>query len=163
MQRLLILIVPILGLFGQLPPPPTEGMGPDDKDPRAIIEKVRIYLLTEKLDLSSEQAMKFFPRLNELRKIEDVFQKERMEIIAKMEKLVQDKASDKELLKALDSFENLMKTKAENDKKVRDELRELLTPVQQAKFMVFQVKFEQEIRDMIREIRENRPPRPPKD
>jgi hypothetical protein len=161
MLRLLILFVPVLGLFAQGPPPPPE-MGPGDKDPRAIIEKVRIYLLTEKLDLSSDQAMKFFPKLNELRKIEDEFQKQRMDIILKLEKLVQDKASDKDLLKTLDGFETLVKAKAENDKKIRDELRALLTPVQQAKFMVFQVKFEQEIRDMIREIRENRPPRPPK-
>ena len=159
MLRWLILIAPFISLFGQDPmmPPP----GREDKDPRAIIEKVRIYLLTEKLDLSEEQAVKFFPKLNDLRKAEEDFQKERMDIIAKLEGQVRDKASEKDLLQTLGGFEILIKTKADKDKKIRDELRSLLTPVQQAKFLIFQTKFEQEIRDMIREIRGNRPP-PPK-
>jgi len=160
MLRWLVLIAPLVGLFGQAPmmPPP----GSEEKDPRAIIEKVRIYLLTEKLDLSEEQAVKFFPKLNDLRKVEEDFQKERMDIIAKLETQVQDKASEKDLLQTLNGFENLIKTKADKDKKIREELRILLTPVQQAKFLIFQTKFEQEIRDMIREIRGNRPI-PPKD
>jgi Spy/CpxP family protein refolding chaperone len=160
MLRWLVLIAPLVGLFGQAPmmPPP----GSEEKDPRAIIEKVRIYLLTEKLDLSEEQAVKFFPKLNDLRKVEEDFQKERMDIIAKLETQVQDKASEKDLLQTLNGFENLIKTKADKDKKIREELRILLTPVQQAKFLIFQTKFEQEIRDMIREIRGNRPT-PPKD
>jgi hypothetical protein len=160
MLRWLVLITPLVGLFGQAPmmPPP----GSEEKDPRAIIEKVRIYLLTEKLDLSEEQAVKFFPKLNDLRKVEEDFQKERMDIIAKLETQVQNKASEKDLLQTLNGFENLIKTKADKDKKIREELRILLTPVQQAKFLIFQTKFEQEIRDMIREIRGNRPI-PPKD
>jgi len=160
MLRWLFLIAPLVSLFGQAPmiPPP----GPGEKDPRAIIEKVRIYLLTEKLDLSEEQAVKFFPKLNDLRKAEEDFQKERMDIIAKLETQVRDKASEKDLLQTLNGFENLIKMKADKDKKIRDDLRVLLTPVQQVKFLIFQTKFEQEIRDMIREIRGNRPP-PPKD
>ena len=160
MLRWLVLIAPLISLFGQDPmmPPP----GSEDKDPRAIIEKVRIYLLTEKLDLSEEQAVKFFPKLNDLRKAEEDVQKERMGIIAKLEGQVREKASEKDLLQTLSGFENLIKTKADKDKKIRDELRSLLTPVQQAKFLIFQTKFEQEIRDMIREIRGNRPPPPKK-
>jgi hypothetical protein len=157
MLRWLVLIVPFVSLFGQGPMPPPE---PGEKDPRAIIEKVRIYLLTEKLDLSTEQAVKFFPKLNELRKIEDDFQKERMEIMVRLENQVADKASEKDLRQTLDGFENLIKTKADKDKKIRDELKNVLTPVQQAKFLIFQTKFEKEIRDMIREIRGNRPPLP---
>jgi len=157
MLRWLILITPIISLFGQAPRP-----GPEERDPRAIIEKVRIYRLTEELDLSTDQAVKFFPKLNELRKAEDDFQKERMEFIAKLEEQVRDQAPEKDLVQTLNGFEALIKVKMEKDKKIRDELRVLLTPVQQAKFVIFQTKFEQEIREMIREIRGHRPP-PPKD
>jgi len=36
----------------------------DENDPRAIIEKVKIYRLTKDLDLTTEQAILFFPKKN---------------------------------------------------------------------------------------------------
>jgi len=49
----------------------------NNEDPRAIIEKVRIYRLTQELDLTTEQAIEFFPKLNELQKIERHLDKKR--------------------------------------------------------------------------------------
>jgi Spy/CpxP family protein refolding chaperone len=152
MGRLLVLLASVIALFAQ-------GPGPGDKDPRAIIEKVRIYRLTEELDLSTDQAVKFFPKMNELRKLEDDFQKARMDMIQKLEEQIRDKASDKDIIQTLNDFEDATRVKWEKDQKIRTEIKALLTPWQQAKLLIFQDKFEREIRDMIREIRDRRPPK----
>lgn len=150
MYRMLVLLASVIALFAQ---------GPEDKDPRAIIEKVRIYRLTEELDLSTDQAVKFFPKLNELRKLEDDFQKARMDMIRKLEEQIRDKAADKDIIQTLNDFENAAGVKLANDQKIRVEIKAVLTPRQQAKLLIFEDKFEREIRDMIRKIRERRPPK----
>jgi hypothetical protein len=149
---MLVLLASVIALFAQ-------GPGSEDKDPRAIIEKVRIYRLTEELDLSTDQAVKFFPKLKEFRKLEDDFQKARMDMIQKLEEQIRDKAPDKDIIQTLNDFENAASVKLANDQKIRTGIKAILTPWQQAKLLIFEDKFEREIRDMIRKIRERRPPK----
>lgn len=130
----------------------------DDKDPREIIEKVRIFKLTQELDLTTEQAVKFFPKLNELRKIEQEFQKERMDILKELRDLIKNDASDKEITKVITKFEEAHKKKMVGQIKKMEEIKEVLTPLQQAKYLIFQEEFEREIRDLIKEVRKHRPP-----
>jgi len=129
----------------------------DEKDPREIIEKVRIYRLTQELDLTTEQATKFFPRLNELRKIEQVFQKERMDIIFELKKMVKNNVPDNEIAKSISRYETVLEKKAEGQKKIIQEMKEVLTPTQQAKYLIFQEEFEREIRELIREVKKRHP------
>ncbi len=155
MLRWLIISIPFIPLFAQGPPPP-----PPDKNPRAIIEKVRIYELTQRLNLTTEQAIKFFPKLNELRKNEESFQKQRMEVIRDLKDLVDKKATDVELNKVLKRFEDARREKWQKDSLLFQDFKALLTPLQQANLIVFEAEFERDIREMIRKIRENRPSPP---
>jgi len=155
MLRWLIISIPFISLFAQGPPPP-----PSDKNPRAIIEKVRIYELTQRLNLTTEQAIKFFPKLNELRKNEESFQKQRMEVIRDLKDLVDKKATDVELNKVLKRFEDARREKWQKDSLLFQDFKALLTPLQQANLIVFEAEFERDIREMIRKIRENRPSPP---
>uniref|UniRef100_A0A7C4TH48 Periplasmic heavy metal sensor n=1 Tax=candidate division WOR-3 bacterium TaxID=2052148 RepID=A0A7C4TH48_UNCW3 len=129
----------------------------DEKDPREIIEKVRIYKLTEALDLTTEQAAKFFPRLKEMRKTEQEFQRERIEIIQKLKQMLKEGATEQEISKVLDRYSEIHKKKMERHIKEIGELKEILTPSQQAKFLIFQEEFEKEIRDLIKEVRKRHP------
>jgi Spy/CpxP family protein refolding chaperone len=148
----------VIGLLGCL----VFAQGPPDKDdPREIIEKVRMYRLTQELDLTTEQAVKFFPKLNEIRKSEQKFFEERLEIIKELRELLKDSSADKELTTVIDRFKTIQDERQRVQGKTMDEIREILSPQQQARFLIFQEEFEREIREVIKEVRGHRPP-PPK-
>ncbi|MEO0128931.1 MAG: Spy/CpxP family protein refolding chaperone [candidate division WOR-3 bacterium] len=153
MKKFIIFFLPLLFIFAQ-------GKS-EEKDPREIIEKVRVYKLTEQLDLSEEQITKLFPRLKEMRKNEQEFHKQRMEIIQKLKELLDEKAKEQEIVKTLNRLQELQKKRFESQLKELEEIKQILTPEQQAKFIIFQEEFEKEIRDLIREIRWRRHPPPP--
>ncbi len=154
MKKLILLFVPVLLLVAQEPY--------DKKDPREIIEKVRIYKLTEALDLTEEQTTKFFPHLKEMRKTEQEFQKQRLELIQKLRDLLKNNTPEQEIVNVLNKFQEIHKKRITAQMKEIEDLRQILTPVQQAKFMIFQEDFEREIRELIREVRKGRN-KPPED
>lgn len=130
----------------------------DDQDPRAIIEKVKIYRLTQELDLTTEQAVVFFPKLNELQKIEREFGEGKKEIIDNLKKLIKDNASEQEILEEVAKYEKLHKDKLTKQMDKIKELWKILTPIQRAKFLIFQEEFNKEIREMIKKIKKDREP-----
>lgn len=129
----------------------------DDKDPRAIIEKVKIYRLTQELDLSTEQAVMFFPKLHELQKIEKGFRQEKIRILFELKDLLRNNADDKEILKIVSKYEDIQRKKIEDQIKKIKEMWKILTPVQRAKFLIFQEEFDREIREMIKQVKKHRP------
>ena len=130
----------------------------DDQDPRAIIEKVKIYRLTQELDLTTEQAVVFFPKLNELQKIEREFGEGKMKIINELKRLVNDNASDEKILEEVSKYEKLHKDKMTKQMNKIKELWKILTPIQRAKFLIFQEEFNKEIREMIKKIKKHQEP-----
>lgn len=129
----------------------------DAQDPRAIIEKVRIYRLTRELDLTTEQAVELFPKLNELQKIDREFRNQQQEIIEDLRELVGESAPDKEIIRSLSRYEDIFRERLERQINKMKEIRKMLSPSQQAKFIIFQDEFEREIREMIREVKKLRP------
>ena len=128
----------------------------DEDDPRAIIEKVRIYLITKELDLTSEQAVQFFPKLNELQKIEKEFRKKRADMLIELNKLLEHEAANQKILEVIREYENVHNKKIENQKMELKEMKKILSPMQQAKYLIFQEKFEREIRSLIKEVKKHR-------
>lgn len=130
----------------------------NDDDPRAIIEKVKIYRLTQELDLTTEQAVRFFPKLNDLQKIERKFGEDKMRIIHGLKELLREHASDEKILEVVAKFEELQKDKLTKQIEKMKEIWQILTPVQRAKFLIFQEEFNREIREMIKKIKKHRKP-----
>jgi hypothetical protein len=126
-------------------------------DPRAIIEKVRIYRLTQELDLTTEQAIEFFPKLNELQRVDREFRNAQQEILRELRILVRDSAPDIEILESLTKYEDALKNRVERQIIKIKEIRKMLTPNQQARYLIFQDEFEREIRRMIQEVRRLHP------
>lgn len=154
MKKLILLFVPVLLLVAQNPG--------DEKDPREIIEKVRIYKLTEALDLTEEQTTKFFPHLKEMRKTEQEIQKQRLELVQKLRDLIKNNAPEQEIVNVLNKLQEIHKKRMVAQMKEIEDLRQILTPIQQAKFMIFQENFEREIRELIRQVRKGHH-KPPED
>jgi len=127
----------------------------DEKDPRVIIEKVKIWRITQELDLTTEQAERFFPRLHELHKIEKEFHDERMHMLAELENLLSKNAAEEEIMKVMNRYDDVYRQKSENEIQKLEAMWQVLTPVQRAKYVIFEEEFMREIRDMIREIKKH--------
>ncbi len=123
------------------------------------IEKLRIWKMTEFLDLTTEQAGKFFPALKELdEKTSDLFDKryKLMDDILEKSKQKEYNPSDKELekiLKKLDQYDK--KIKEIKMTFVREEL-DYLTNQQKVKYLVFDIKFKSHL---IRALRDHHNPK----
>jgi HSP90 family molecular chaperone len=149
MKRVLIVLPFLLGIL--------IAQENETDDPRVIIEKIRIYRLTRELDLTTEQAIKFFPKLNELQKIDKDFRARQEEILDNLKAMIHEDAEQKEIMKSLSRYETIFKEKVERQLSKMREIQELLTPVQQARYLIFQDEFEREIRRMIKEVRKLKP------
>ncbi|OPX18267.1 hypothetical protein BXT86_02100 [candidate division WOR-3 bacterium 4484_100] len=129
-------------------------------DPREIIEKVKIYRLTKELDLSTDQATKFFPRLNEYQKEERNFRERKGEILDELKGLLRREAPESKITPLLKEYEELLKEHAQTQIKRIKEMWQILTPIQRAKYLIFEDEFRQEIKQMIKEIRRHRREKP---
>lgn len=149
MKRLLVIICLLFVIsFAQ---------GNETNDPRAIIEQIRIYRLTKELDLTTEQAYVFFPKLNELQKIDQEFRAEQQAILKELRVLIQNDSREAEILNSLSRYEGIFRDRVERQINKLREIRDMLTPNQQAKYLLFQDEFEREIRQLIKQVRKRHP------
>lgn len=128
----------------------------DAKDPRVIIEEVRIYRLTQELDLTSEQATRLFPKLHELRKAERDVRKERIHLLSQLRNLLRGDASNQKIQEVIKQYQATHIKRLEQEVENLKEMEKILTPKQQAKFLIFEEEFRREIIDMIKLIRKMR-------
>jgi Spy/CpxP family protein refolding chaperone len=127
-----------------------------------MIETMRIWRMTEALDLTEEQVSKFFPRLKDLEKIREGHQRERHSILREINNLLENgEVGERDLKERIAALESEERRFVEERERLRTELRSILTIEQQARFLVFQEEFERELREMIREAR-RREPSPPR-
>jgi Spy/CpxP family protein refolding chaperone len=135
---------------------PLFGQQFDEKDPRVIIEKVRIYQLTKELDLTSAQAEQFFPKLHELRKVEETLRERRMTLLSELRNLVHSEASNQDILETIKQYEAAHIKQIEQEVEHMKEIESILTPMQQAKFLIFEEDFMRDLLRMIKAVKEHR-------
>ncbi|MEO0083796.1 MAG: hypothetical protein ABIK33_05395 [candidate division WOR-3 bacterium] len=127
------------------------------KHPGQMMETIRVWRLTEILNLTEDQSVRFFPKIKELQKAREEFEQKRIEISSAIEDLLKDaKKYEKELKAKIQEFEQYETKLHEKEKQLRKEIANILTPEQQAKFMLFQMRFNREMREMIKEMRERK-------
>ncbi|MDI6741054.1 MAG: hypothetical protein QME74_11930 [Candidatus Edwardsbacteria bacterium] len=123
---------------------------------RKMLEAVRISRMTEALDLSEEQIAKFFPRLRKMEEAMRSFDPQRDRLVADLEKLLAEKGKDSELKSRLDQIDKIEEQKLRRMLAGRADLDALLSVSQRAILRVFNQRFDEEIRSMVRNIRERR-------
>ncbi len=123
------------------------------KDTRDMIEDLRIVRLTKELNLNDQQLAKFLPKMREIEASRREFHQKRMGLIKDMDDLLGRKASEKDLQAKLSEMERLESDFQSKERETRRELLGQLSVEQQARFFVFQEKFEREIRELIRNIK----------
>lgn len=116
------------------------------------MEMMMTWKLTNDLDLTSEQAEKFFPRLKEHRenmeKLEEEIYTVSKEIRSKIDK--EKEISNAEFKTVLDKVNELEKQKVDEKERFVNELEDILTINQRAKLALFKQYFVRDIRKQIR-------------
>lgn len=123
---------------------------------RRMLEAVRISRMTEAVNLSEDQIAKFFPRLRKMEESLRAFDKQRDDLVTELEKLLADSPNDAELKSKLDQIDRIEELKLRRLLSGRAELDALLSLSQRARLRVFNQRFEEEVRSMVRTIRERR-------
>jgi Spy/CpxP family protein refolding chaperone len=132
--------------------PPPEG--PRREKIRQRIKTLKIWKLTEELQLNEQQSQRFFPIYNAFEADRQRLDDQRLEIIDKLDSLTsQDNTPDAEINSLLDRLEELDRQQASQRLEFRNKLKDILTTRQIGELVVFEVKFQRQIQDIIRDVR----------
>ncbi|MBU0518531.1 Spy/CpxP family protein refolding chaperone [bacterium] len=148
------------------PGPRPDKMQNSPKDRAEIQKRIRtmkIWKLTDELDLTDEQAARFFPKLNVMEDQHDEIRKQMHESMQKLGQLVWDEdAKDSEIEKLLSTIEGLNSQEIAVRQQFRKDVEAILTPAQIGKMILFNQHFPEIVREMIQEMapQPNRPPPP---
>lgn len=126
----------------------------EKEEVRKQISSVKAWQLTEELNLSEEQAQALFPaqKAYEGRKKELEKQREATEV--ELDNLLEAREENKELIeKKLAQLKNIDEQTRTNEDQFRTKLSKILTVEQQAKYELFDKKFDSRLRQMIRDIK----------
>ena len=122
---------------------------PDNK-PIERLDRLRKMRLIESLDLKEDQSVRFLARLNEQEKTRKEL---RGELLDKVEQMVGNHASAADFDQVFSGVFALDQKLIESSRVFVEGLKDILTPEQRAKMLLFERHFENELRDAIREIR----------
>jgi hypothetical protein len=147
-----VLLAP-LSLWAQGGPP---GDRPPDQRPFERIEHLRKVRLIEMLELKEEESVRLMARITEHENAARELMKERGEALDRVERLVRNKAEGKEYEKAF------AEVTAADDKVIAEKRRffaglaDILTPEQRGKMLLFERRFEKELREAMRDAQQRR-------
>jgi len=126
---------------------------PLDKAPLQRLETIKIWKLTEVLDLNEEQSMKFFPKLKTLEKHRINGFRERRRLIDELKNSLDNNDNDKIIAEKINNILNFDKKQRIEEEKLREEAMSALTVRQQAKYILFEERFGEEVKKIIKKLR----------
>lgn len=132
------------------------GDRPPDQRPFERIEHLKKIRLIEMLDLKEEESVRFFARHNEHELANRDLLKERGEALDRVERLVRNNADDKEFEKAFGDVMAVDDRIIAEKRKFFAGLSDILTPQQRGKLMLFERRFEKELREAMRDAQQRR-------
>lgn len=129
---------------------------------RNRIETLRMWRLTRALDLDEKTAARLFPLLNRYDKKREKIERGIRDDMDALRSALNDKRMS-ELKDILESLEDKHRELQRLNDEERAELKKVLTPEQQAKYILFQYRFKRDIRRIIEKARRRhlKPPPPP--
>ncbi len=129
---------------------------PPDQRPFERIEQWKKVRLVEMLDLSEEQSVRFLARMNEHENTRRELMKAKVEALDKIERLIRNNADGKEIEKVFPEVEAVDAKMVDEGKRYFEGLADILTPEQRGKLLLFERRFEKELRDAMREAQRRR-------
>ncbi|HEX7342687.1 MAG TPA: hypothetical protein VF398_00380 [bacterium] len=140
--------------------PPEEKRHPRERRRDQIegrIHTMKIWKLTDELQLSEEQATRFFPLMNQFDRQQDTIEVRRRDTLGRLGEIVWDPNPDPKVInQMLDDLESFGEEQAKLRKKFRQDVSDVLKPDQLGKLAVFNARFPEMIRGMVRELDEEK-------
>jgi hypothetical protein len=127
------------------------------RPPMERVEQLRKMRMIEDLEMKEEQSVRFISRMNEHEKRRKDLQQQKGEALDRLDQLLQKKADPRDLEKAFAEIAGYNMRIAEEHQKFFDGMGDILSVEQRAKMLLFDRRFERELRDAIREVRQRRP------
>lgn len=127
------------------------AMPPPDQRPMERIERLRKVRLIEMLDLKEDQSIRFFARMNDHNKARQELKRQKGEVLDRIERLVRNHADDSEFDKEYPEVRAIDAKLAEENWNFFDGLKDILTPEQRGKYLLFERHFEVELREAMRQ------------
>jgi len=132
---------------------------PQDREERRedIQETIEIYMVAKLkrfLELTEVQERQVIPLVEEINSARREANRKRRLAMMRLRPMVEEGAESDEaaILRQVDELERLERDMRETESTVRQQMRTLLTPLQQARFIVFQERFRHEIQERLRRM-----------
>jgi len=117
---------------------------------KEMLETIRTVRTIETLKLTEQQIAQFLPKQRQMKGMRENYSKVRKVKVEKLAKLLESKASPRDLEKVLAEVEaEEEKFQAEN-KALRAEIDSILTPEQRARLIIFERDFRKEMHKMLK-------------
>lgn len=132
------------------PPPPAPGPAPQR------VEQFKKMRLIEDLQLDEETSIRFFARYNKQTEALRDIDKQQAAIIRQLKELIRTNAPAAEMDAAIKNYCKLESQSADIRAKFVEGLKEIFTPKQIAEYLIFEQNFNQNLRDVLRDMTRER-------
>ncbi len=132
---------------------PFRGEGPLAMERIEQLKKVR---MIEALDLTEDQAVRFFSRLHEHDKAKEDLHQQRMAALDKLERMVRNDVKEEEYGRMFPEVNSLDQEMQDLDRRFFDGLNDILSEEQRAKLILFERQFHRELQDALMTIQRRR-------
>jgi homogentisate 1,2-dioxygenase len=149
-RSLFVTLCLILGIVSLHAQPPRTG------PPFERIENLKKVRLMEILELNEDQSVRFFARFNEHENTKRDLTKEKNEVLDKIERLVRNHGDEKEFGRVFAEFETVNRKIGDEKLRFFNSLNDILSVEQRGKLLLFERRFEQELREALREGQKRR-------
>jgi hypothetical protein len=148
----------ILLLFAAISSPGIAQENPPQGQGRALerVEQFKKIRLMEVLNLDEQNSIKFFARYNKHQELLRDLRKQQVQALGQVQALRKSKAADSEYDKMVDELLTLEGQINEAKSKYVAELKGVLTSKQLVEYLVFEARFQQNLRELAREFPRNR-------
>jgi hypothetical protein len=136
--------------------PPVQGKAAER------VEQFKKIRIMEVLGLDEQTSIKFFARYNKnLEVMKDLRQKQ-VQALARVQTMKKGKASDNDYAGVIGELRSLEDQVSQTKSKYIDDLKDVLTNKQLAEYLVFELRFQQNLRDLVRDVQQKNRQEPSK-
>lgn len=136
----------------------SQYQGPPDQEPFRNLEAIKLWKMAEYLELDQEQMGIIITIHREFTSRTSFLQETRRILVEDLRERIHTECPQDQLLSAVDSIIKIDNQLFALRQEERDEIFEIFSPVQQAKFFIFQIEFARQVREHLQQL--NSPSRP---
>ncbi|MCD6595309.1 hypothetical protein J7L68_06520 [bacterium] len=154
-RQIIKLILATILLFGITETVSAQPMFPDDKPSHKMMERIetlKMWKLTEALDLNEDQTTKLFPAIKQFQKKQDSLQEKMAKNIEQLENAIDNDADSLEIADIIGEINDARDTQCRNEADFYGKLQGILTIDQQAKYILFEIDFRKKMMNLIRDF-----------